>query len=137
MSSFLFGISAAVCINGYDANTMIPLHYKKLYFLPLTPILKNVKVSPSEFQDIHKALPDPSLENNKASLIPKERASCQFLFASSEDDHNWNSVFLQSFQLVTCPKAGHCLDVPSSRATWPTRTPVREIHSFQDILTYF
>ncbi|MEQ2254681.1 hypothetical protein ILYODFUR_006137 [Ilyodon furcidens] len=55
------------------------------------------------------------------SLIPIERASCQFLFAVSEDGYNWNSVFYffakqaaaalrchdkKSFQLVTYPRAG-------------------------------
>ncbi|KAM4713157.1 LOW QUALITY PROTEIN: acyl-coenzyme A thioesterase 6 [Anableps anableps] len=124
MSSFLSGISVTVCINGCIANTVIPLHYKDTVFPPLSPVVKNFRETPSGLLDIHKALPDPALESNEASLIPIKRASCQFLFAVSEDDNNWNSVFFakqaaatlqhhgKKFQLVTHPKAGHFLEVP-------------------------
>uniref|UniRef100_A0A8C9XHZ2 Acyl-CoA thioesterase 22 n=1 Tax=Sander lucioperca TaxID=283035 RepID=A0A8C9XHZ2_SANLU len=125
MSSFLSGISATVCINGCNANTVIPLHYKDIVIPPLPPVMKNIKITESGLVDIRDALPDPSLEKNRASLIPIERASCQFLFAVSEDDHNWNSVFFakqaaatlrnhgkESFKVVTYPKAGHFLEVP-------------------------
>ncbi|XP_023270653.1 acyl-coenzyme A thioesterase 1-like [Seriola lalandi dorsalis] len=125
MSSFLSGISATVFINGCSANTVIPLHYKDTVIPALPPVIKNVKITDSGLVDIRDALPDPALEKNRASLIPIERASCQFLFAASEDDHNWNSAFFaqqaaatlrnhgkESFQLVTYPKAGHFLEVP-------------------------
>ncbi|KAI9543871.1 hypothetical protein NQZ68_004919 [Dissostichus eleginoides] len=125
MSSFLSGISATVCINGCNANTVIPLHYKDLIMPPLTPVLKNIKFTDSGLLYIRNGLPDPSLEKNRASQFPIERASCHFLFAVSEDDHNWNSVFFanqaaatlrshgkESFQVVTYPKAGHFLEVP-------------------------
>ncbi|XP_026196439.1 acyl-coenzyme A thioesterase 1 isoform X2 [Anabas testudineus] len=125
MSSFLSGISATVCINGCNANTVIPLHYKDIIMPPLPPILKNIKTTHSGLVDIRDALPDPTLEKNRASLIPIERASCQFLFAVSEDDHNWNSSLFahkaaailrshgkESFQVVSYPKAGHFLEVP-------------------------
>ncbi|XP_078130670.1 acyl-coenzyme A thioesterase 1-like isoform X5 [Sander vitreus] len=125
MSSFLSGISATVCINSCNANTVIPLHYKDIVIPPLPPVMKNIKITESGLVDIRDALPDPSLEKNRASLIPIERASCQFLFAVSEDDHNWNSVFFakqaaatlrnhgkESFKVVTYPKAGHFLEVP-------------------------
>lgn len=125
MSSFLSGITATVCINSCNANTVIPLHYKDIVMPALPPVIENVKITDSGLIDIRDALPDPTLEKNRASLIPIVRASCQFLFAASEDDHNWNSAFFakqaaamlrshgkESFQLVTYPKAGHFLDVP-------------------------
>lgn len=125
MSSFLSGISATVCINGCNANTVIPLHYKDLIIPPLTPVLKNIKFTDSGLLNLRNGLPDPSLEKNRASQFPIERASCHFLFAVSEDDHNWNSVLFanqasatlrshgkESFQVVTYPKAGHFLEVP-------------------------
>lgn len=125
MSSFLSGISATVCINGCNANTVIPLHYKDLIIPPLTLVPKNITFTDSGLLYVRNCLPDPSLENNRASQFPIERASCHFLFAVSEDDHNWNSVFFanqaaatlrshgkESFQVVTYPKAGHFLEVP-------------------------
>lgn len=125
MSSFLSGISATVCINGCIANTVIPLHYKDIVIPPLSPVLENIKITDSGLVDIRNALPDPTLEKNRASLFPLERASCQFLFAVSEDDHNWNSSLFaeraaeilrshgkESFQVLTYPKAGHFLEVP-------------------------
>ncbi|XP_044025630.1 acyl-coenzyme A thioesterase 1 [Siniperca chuatsi] len=125
MSSFLSGISATVCINACIANTVIPLHYKDIVITPLPPVMKNVKITDSGLVDIRDVLSDPSLEKNRASLLPIERASCQFLFAVAEDDHNWNSAVFakqaaatlrnhgkESFQVVTYPKAGHFLEVP-------------------------
>lgn len=125
MSSFLSGISATVCINFCSANTVIPLHYKDKVIPPLPPVLENVRFTDTGLVDIRDALPDPTVGKNRASLIPIERATCQFLFAVSEDDHNWNSAFFaqqaaanlrnhgkQTFQVVTYPKAGHFLEVP-------------------------
>lgn len=125
MSSFFSGISATVCINACNANTVIPLHYKDLVIPPLSPVIENVKITDSGLIDIRDALPDPSLEENRASLLPIERATCQFLFAVAEDDHNWNSAFFanqaaatlrnhgkETFQVVSYPKAGHFLEVP-------------------------
>nr|XP_046229577.1 acyl-coenzyme A thioesterase 1 [Scatophagus argus]XP_046229578.1 acyl-coenzyme A thioesterase 1 [Scatophagus argus] len=125
MSSFLSGISATVCINGCNGNTVIPLRYKDLVIPPLSPVMKNIKMTASGLADIRDALPDPLLEKNRASVIPIERASCQFLFAVAGDDRNWNSAFFakqaaatlrnhgkESFEVVTYPKAGHFLEVP-------------------------
>ncbi|KAK2856029.1 hypothetical protein Q5P01_004764 [Channa striata] len=125
MSSFLSGISATVCINACSGNTGLPVHYKDITIPPLTPDMTNIKITDSGLVDGRDALPDPTLEKNRASLIPIERATCQFLFAVSEDDHNWNSSFFanqaaatlrshgkESFQLVSYPKAGHLLNVP-------------------------
>uniref|UniRef100_UPI003AABBB10 acyl-coenzyme A thioesterase 1-like n=1 Tax=Centroberyx gerrardi TaxID=166262 RepID=UPI003AABBB10 len=125
ISSFLSGISASVCINGCNANTVIPLHYKDIVIPPLMPNLKNVKITDSGILDVRDGIPDPMLEMNQASVIPIERASCQFLFAVSEDDHNWNSSLFakqatemlrshgkETFEVVKYPKAGHFLEVP-------------------------
>lgn len=125
MASFLSGISATVCVNACIANTVLPLHYKDSVIPPLPPIMKNVKITDSGLIDIRDVLPDPSLEKYQASFIPVERASCQFLFAVSEDDHNWDSALSakraaerlrnhgkESFKVVTYPKAGHFLEVP-------------------------
>ncbi|CAG5928354.1 unnamed protein product [Menidia menidia] len=125
MSSFLPGITATICINGCNANTLIPLHYKDIVIPPLPPVIQNVRITKSGLIDVRDALPDPTLGENRASLIPIERSTCQFLFAASEDDHNWNSAFFaeqaaatlrshgkDSFQLLLYPKAGHFLEVP-------------------------
>lgn len=125
MSSFLSGISATVCINACNANTVIPLHYKDIVMPPLPPVFWKIRITTSGLVNIRNAMSDPSLEKNKASLIPIERASCQFLFAVSEDDHNWNSPLYaeqaaatlkrhgkKSFEVVTYPKAGHFLENP-------------------------
>lgn len=126
MSSFLSGISATVCINSCNANTVLPVHYRDTVLTPLQPVIENIKTTDSGLLDIRDVLSDPSLEKNRVSLIPIERASCQFLFAVSEDDRNWNSAFFarqaaatlrnhgkENFQVVTYPKAGHILDVPN------------------------
>ncbi|KAK2889989.1 acyl-coenzyme A thioesterase 1-like [Channa argus] len=125
MSSFLSGISATVCINACNANTGLPVHYKDIIIPPLTPVVKNIKITNSGLVDVRDALPDPTLEKNRASLFPIQRSSCQFLFAVSEDDHNWNSPFFakqaaatlrshgkETFQVVSYPKAGHFLEIP-------------------------
>lgn len=125
MSSFLSGITATVCINGCIGNTVLPLHYKDIVIPPLFPVVDNIRFTDSGLGDIRDALPDPFSEQSKASIIPIERASCPFLFAASEDDHNWNSLASakyaaavlkdhgkKAFELVTYPKAGHYLEVP-------------------------
>ncbi|XP_038583085.1 acyl-coenzyme A thioesterase 1-like [Micropterus salmoides] len=125
MSSFLSGISATVCVNACIANILIPLHYKDIVIPPLSPVMENIKITESGLLDIRNALPDTSLEKNRVSLFPIERASCQFLFAVSEDDHNWKSALFakqaaatlrnhgkECIKVATYPKAGHFLEVP-------------------------
>lgn len=125
MSSFLSGITATVCVNGCIGNTVLPLRYKDLVFPPLPPDSEKIEFTDSGLVGIRDALPDPSLELSKPSIFPIERATCQFLFAAAEDDHNWNSVTSakyaaavlkdhgkDAFELVTYPKAGHFLEVP-------------------------
>ncbi|XP_012995744.2 acyl-coenzyme A thioesterase 1 [Esox lucius] len=125
MSSFLSGISATVCINSCNANIITPLHYKGLVIPPLTPVLENITTTSSGVLNIRDALPDPEAEGNRSSVIPIERSDSTFLFAVSEDDQNWNSVFFtqqatarlsrhgkENFEVVTYPGAGHFLEVP-------------------------
>ncbi|XP_053736401.1 acyl-coenzyme A thioesterase 1 [Synchiropus splendidus] len=125
MSSFLPDISATVCINSCNANTVFPLHYKDLVIPPLMPILSNVAITDSGLLDIRDCTPDPSLEENHASVIPIQRATGHFLFAFSEADRNWNSAFFgrqaaahlkshgkDNFKVVSYAKAGHFLEYP-------------------------
>uniref|UniRef100_A0AAZ3QFY3 Uncharacterized protein n=2 Tax=Oncorhynchus tshawytscha TaxID=74940 RepID=A0AAZ3QFY3_ONCTS len=125
MASFLSGISATAWINGSNANTVVPLHYKDLIIPSITPIVENVTFSPSGILDIRDALPDPETEVNRGSVIPIERSSSRFLFAASEDDRNWNSCLFaqqaaarlrhhgkENFEVVMYPRAGHFLEVP-------------------------
>ncbi|XP_037100989.1 acyl-coenzyme A thioesterase 1 isoform X2 [Syngnathus acus] len=125
MASYFSGITATVCINGCNGNTVIPLHYKDIVMPPLRPAIWKARIRKSWLIDIHDVTPDPSLKKNRASLIPIEKADCHFLFAVSEDDRNWNSVLFakraaeilkshgkESFQVVSYPKAGHFLEVP-------------------------
>ncbi|XP_061843124.1 acyl-coenzyme A thioesterase 1 [Nerophis lumbriciformis] len=125
MASFFSGITATVCINSCNGNTVIPLHYKDIVIPPLRPVLWKIRMSKSWIVDIRNVTPDATLKKNRASLIPIERANCHFLFAVSEDDHNWNSALFakqaagilrshgkESFQVVSYPEAGHFLEVP-------------------------
>ncbi|XP_055753776.1 acyl-coenzyme A thioesterase 1-like isoform X2 [Salvelinus fontinalis] len=125
MASFLSGISATAWINGSNANTVAPLHYKDLIIPSITPIVENVTFSPSGILDIRDALPDPETEGNRGSVIPIERSNSRFLFAASEDDRNWNSCLFaqqaaarlrhhgkENFEVVMYPRAGHFLEVP-------------------------
>ncbi|KAM4522756.1 acyl-coenzyme A thioesterase 1-like [Odontesthes bonariensis] len=125
MSSFLPGITATVCINGCNAISIFPLHYKDMIMPPLPVIRKKATVTESGILDLTNCTPDPTLEEYRASLIPIENSSCHFLFVASEADLNWNSVLYaeqaaarlrdhgkESFQLVTYPKAGHFMEVP-------------------------
>ncbi|XP_077408508.1 acyl-coenzyme A thioesterase 1-like [Vanacampus margaritifer] len=125
MSSFLTCIKATVCINGCNANTVFPLHYKDIVIPPLPLLMENIQMTQSGVIDITDVTPDPTVGKNRASLIPIERADCNFLFAVSEDDRNWSSALFakqaaemlkshgrESFQVVSYPEAGHLLEVP-------------------------
>uniref|UniRef100_A0A8C6UU15 Acyl-CoA thioesterase 21 n=1 Tax=Neogobius melanostomus TaxID=47308 RepID=A0A8C6UU15_9GOBI len=123
MASFFDGISATVCINACTGNTVIPLHYKDLIFPPLPLAWRRSRLTWSLIHNARNLTPDP--ENHKASLIPIERATCQFLFAASEGDLNWRSAFFarraadrlkmhgrDTCSLVVYQKAGHFLEPP-------------------------
>ncbi|KAL7871593.1 hypothetical protein SRHO_G00065760 [Serrasalmus rhombeus] len=125
MASFLPNVKATVCLNGGIANVVFPLHYKDIIFPPLTAHQERITVTKSGILDIRDALEDPMAKENRASLIPIERASCNFLFVVSEDDRNWNSAYYAeqackilkehgktNCEVVSYPNAGHFLEVP-------------------------
>ncbi|XP_041952367.1 acyl-coenzyme A thioesterase 1-like [Alosa sapidissima] len=125
MASFLSGIKAVVTINGCCANTLFPLKYKDTIIPALMGDLKKVTLTEQGLLDISKAIPDPTANENLATVIPVECADCNFMFVASEDDMNWDSVFFaelaaqrlrdsgkENFEIVRYPKAGHFVDVP-------------------------
>uniref|UniRef100_A0AAR2K0A9 Uncharacterized protein n=1 Tax=Pygocentrus nattereri TaxID=42514 RepID=A0AAR2K0A9_PYGNA len=125
MASFLANISAIVCINGCNANVLIPLHYKDMVIPPLTFSAKNLDTTKPGILDVRDVLDDPMAKENLATVIPIERASCRLLFVVSEDDRNWNSAYYAeqacnrlkehgrtNYEVVSYPKAGHFLEVP-------------------------
>uniref|UniRef100_A0A8B9GSA8 BAAT/Acyl-CoA thioester hydrolase C-terminal domain-containing protein n=1 Tax=Astyanax mexicanus TaxID=7994 RepID=A0A8B9GSA8_ASTMX len=125
MASFLPNVKATAWINGNIANVLFPLHYKDIVFPPLPVSAEGIIVKDSGILDIRDALLDCMEEENRASVIPIERASCNFLFIVSEDDRNWNSVYYAeqaskilkahrktNYEVVTYPKAGHFLEIP-------------------------
>ncbi|XP_062407389.1 acyl-coenzyme A thioesterase 1-like [Sardina pilchardus] len=125
MSALLPGISATVCINGCNGATAFPIHYKGTVIPPINVDNGKIIHRKDGLLDVRDAIPDPMLEENRASVIPIERASCHFLFVAAEDDRNWNSLLFSeqaaqrlrdhgkdNYELVRYPKAGHFLDVP-------------------------
>lgn len=125
MASLLSGVKAVISVNGCCACTIFPLHYKGMVIPNLPPDLQKVILTDQGLLDISMALPDPMTEENLASVIPIERANCNFMFVASEDDKNWDSVFFaelaakrlrdhgkKNFEVVRYPMAGHFLDVP-------------------------
>ncbi|KAG5277247.1 hypothetical protein AALO_G00115360 [Alosa alosa] len=125
MSALLPGISATVSINGCNAATAFPIHYKGTVIPPLNIDTGKIILRKDGLLDVRDGLPDPMLEENQNSVIPIERASCHFLFVAAEDDRNWNSLLFSeqaaqrlrdhgkdNYELVRYPKAGHFLDVP-------------------------
>ncbi|XP_058235620.1 acyl-coenzyme A thioesterase 5 [Hemibagrus wyckioides] len=126
MASFLPDISATVCINTCNANSVFPLHYKDTIIPGFVGSKKRITVTKSGILDIRDILNDPmEEEKTRATVIPIERAGCRFLFIVSGDDRNWNSAFFAqqacnrlkahgkaNYDLVTYPTAGHFMEVP-------------------------
>ncbi|XP_040026570.2 acyl-coenzyme A thioesterase 1 isoform X3 [Gasterosteus aculeatus] len=126
MASYLQGVEAAVWINGCSANTLLPLYYKKSQILPALMIdLSKLIPTESEAFNGKKVLNDPRAEENKATLIPVERAEGRLLFVASEDDLHWDSKAYvdmmverlqrhgkDNFEIVCYPGAGHYLEPP-------------------------
>uniref|UniRef100_G3Q0D7 Acyl-CoA thioesterase 21 n=1 Tax=Gasterosteus aculeatus aculeatus TaxID=481459 RepID=G3Q0D7_GASAC len=126
MASYLQGVEAVVWINGCSANTLLPLYYQKSQILP--PLMVDLsKLIPTESEAFNtkKVLNDPLAEENKATLIPVERAEGRLLFVASEDDLNWDSKAYvdmmverlqrhgkDNFESVCYPGAGHYLEPP-------------------------
>ncbi|XP_051511707.1 acyl-coenzyme A thioesterase 1-like [Myxocyprinus asiaticus] len=125
MASFLPGISATVCINGCNANTLVPLQYKDICLPPLLFNPKRVKMTPLGFLDVGDVMHDPMSKEGLPSVIPIERATCSFMFIMSEADRNWRSAYYaklacnrlqehgkNNYELVRYEKAGHFIEVP-------------------------
>ncbi|XP_062413920.1 acyl-coenzyme A thioesterase 5-like [Pungitius pungitius] len=126
MASYLQGVRAVVWINGCSANTLLPLYYKKSQILPalLFDLSQLIPTESGAFNG-KKVLNDPGAEENEATLIPVERAEGRLLFASAEDDLNWDSKAYvdmmverlqrhgkDNFESVCYPGAGHYLEPP-------------------------
>ncbi|XP_072220211.1 acyl-coenzyme A thioesterase 3-like isoform X2 [Leuresthes tenuis] len=126
IASFLPNIEAVVWINGCSANTALPLYYKQRLILPAL-MFDFKKAIPTESGAIISkySMHDPLEEENKATLVPIERATGRFLFVASEDDLNWDSKAYmdemverlkrhgrENFESVSYPGAGHYLEPP-------------------------
>lgn len=126
IASYLPGVEAIVWINGCSANTAFPLYYKEKQILPpLMFDLKKAKETEFGASIIKYCMNDPLTEENKATLVPIERAEGRFLFVASEDDLNWDSKAYmeemvarlksngkENFESVSYPGAGHYLEPP-------------------------
>ncbi|CAM4693770.1 unnamed protein product [Leuciscus chuanchicus] len=125
MATFLPGISATVCVNGCNANTLVPIYYKDICIPPLMFDVKRSKMTPSGLVDVSDCMNDPMSKEGLPSVIPIERASGNFMFIISEDDRNWQSAYYaklacdrlkahgkNNYELVRYEKAGHFIEVP-------------------------
>ncbi|XP_041660232.1 acyl-coenzyme A thioesterase 1-like [Cheilinus undulatus] len=126
LAAFVPGIEAVVWINGCNANVALPLYYQKHQILSALMFDPSKMIPTESGAFIGKyAVDDPQAEENKASLIPVEKAEGHFLFASSEDDLNWDSKAYMNmmverlkhhrkdnFECVCYPRAGHYLEPP-------------------------
>lgn len=125
MASFLSGISATVWINGCNANTLVPIHYKDICLPPLLWDTGKIKMTPSGLLDIGDVMHDPMSKEYLPCVIPIERATGSFMFIMSEADRNWQSAYYarlacdrlkahgkNNYELVAYEKAGHFIEVP-------------------------
>lgn len=126
VASYLPGVQAVVWINGCSANVALPLRYKKRQILPALKFDASKLISTESGAFITKyAMLDPLREENRATLVPIERAAGHFLFVASEDDLNWDSKAYMdemvdrlkrhgkdNFESVSYPGAGHYLEPP-------------------------
>ncbi|XP_007552129.1 acyl-coenzyme A thioesterase 3-like isoform X3 [Poecilia formosa] len=126
LAAFVPGVEAVVWINGCSANTALPLYYKNRQILSALKFDMDKMFSTESGALVTKySMHDPLKEENKASLVPIERASARFLFVASEDDLNWDSKAYmnemvdrlkrhgkENFESVSYPGAGHCLEPP-------------------------
>ncbi|XP_051952220.1 acyl-coenzyme A thioesterase 1-like [Xyrauchen texanus] len=125
MASFLPDISATVWINGCNANTLVPIHYKDICLPPLLFDNNRAKITPLGYLDIGDVMHDPMSKEGLPSVIPIERATGSFMFIMSEADRNWQSAYYaklackrlkdhgkNNYELVTYEKAGHFIEVP-------------------------
>ncbi|XP_035490380.2 acyl-coenzyme A thioesterase 1-like [Scophthalmus maximus] len=126
IASFLPDVEATVWINGCSANTAFPLYYKKKQILPplMFDIGKLVHTESGAFIGKY-VMNSTEAEENKATVVPIERAKGRFLFVAAEDDLNWDSKAYvdemverlqrhgkENFESVIYPGAGHYLEPP-------------------------
>ncbi|XP_039998826.1 acyl-coenzyme A thioesterase 1-like isoform X2 [Xiphias gladius] len=126
IASYLPDVKATVWINGCCANTALPLYYKKSQIHPALMFdLSKVIPTDSGASIVRYVMKNPLAEENKASLVPIERAKGHFLFAAGEDDLNWDSKAYmdemvarlkrhgkENFESLSYPGAGHYLEPP-------------------------
>lgn len=166
-ASFLPNVEAVVWINGCSANTALPLYYKKKLILPALMFDPKKWISTESGAIIGKyAMHNPLEEENKATLVPIERAKGRFLFVASEDDLNWDSKAYMdemverlkhhgkdNFETVSYPGAGHYLEPPygpycpssfhgvaGKPVLWggePTTHAAAEVHLWKKIQEFF
>uniref|UniRef100_A0A8D3CIR7 Acyl-coenzyme A thioesterase 1-like n=1 Tax=Scophthalmus maximus TaxID=52904 RepID=A0A8D3CIR7_SCOMX len=128
IASFLPDVEATVWINGCSANTVFPLYYKKKLILP-------------------------PINENKATVVPIERAKGRFLFVAAEDDLNWDSKAYvdemverlqrhgkENFESVIYPGAGHYLEPPygpNCPSSFHGAHAAAEVHLWKKIQEFF
>ncbi|XP_062285457.1 acyl-coenzyme A thioesterase 6-like [Scomber scombrus] len=126
LAAFVPGIEAVVWINGCCANVATPLFYNKRKILSqLLFDIRRAIPTESGASIVKYCMNDPLAEENRATLVPIEKAKAHFLFVASEDDLNWDSKAYmdemverlkrhgkENFESVCYPGAGHLLDPP-------------------------
>ncbi|XP_037537845.1 acyl-coenzyme A thioesterase 5 [Nematolebias whitei] len=167
LSAFVSGIKAVVWINGCCANSAYPLYYKTKLIFPglmfdpkkMIPTISGAVISKYSIQN-HQT------EENRATVIPIEKANSQFLFVASEDDLSWDSKAYmdemverlkrhgkQNFETVSYPGAGHYLEPPygphcpasphaaaRQSVLWggePSTHNVAEVHLWEKVQKFF
>ncbi|XP_041847870.1 acyl-coenzyme A thioesterase 1-like isoform X2 [Melanotaenia boesemani] len=166
-ASFLPNVEAVVWINGCSANVILPLYYKKKLILPALMFDPKKRIPTESGAIISKyAMHSPLEEENKATLVPIERAKGRFLFVASEDDLNWDSKAYMdemverlkhhgkdNFETLSYPGAGHYLEPPygpycpssfhgvaGKPVLWggePTTHAAAEVHLWKKIQEFF
>ncbi|XP_071062461.1 acyl-coenzyme A thioesterase 5-like isoform X2 [Pseudochaenichthys georgianus] len=126
IASNLPDVGVTVWINGCSANTVLPLYYNKSQILPAL-MFDPSRMIPTDSGAFNckYVMQNPLAEENKATLIPIERAEGRFLFVASEDELNWDSkAYMENmverlqrhgkdnFESVCYPGAGHYLEPP-------------------------
>uniref|UniRef100_A0A8D3CCS7 Uncharacterized protein n=1 Tax=Scophthalmus maximus TaxID=52904 RepID=A0A8D3CCS7_SCOMX len=153
----LFNFIATVWINGCSANTVFPLYYKKKQILPplMFDIGKLVHTESGAFIGKY-VMNSTEAEENKATVVPIERAKGRFLFVAAEDDLNWDSKAYvdemverlqrhgkENFESVIYPGAGHYLEppygpnCPSSFHGLASAHAAAEVHLWKKIQEFF
>ncbi|XP_067462706.1 acyl-coenzyme A thioesterase 1-like isoform X5 [Thunnus thynnus] len=167
VASYLPGVDATVWINGCNANTVLPLYYKKRQIHPAL-MFDPSKVIPTESGAIiiKYGMNNPLVEENQATLIPIDKAKGHLLFVASEDDLNWDSKAYmdqmlerlkrhgkENFESVCYRGAGHYLEPPygpycrssfhgvvGKPVMWggePRSHAVAEVHMWKKIQEFF